>query len=247
MIDAIHEKFRRANDPSSTKEELLELMSFKDELIDASIALNKAADREVLSLLEHSEFESVRKNLLARYCDLPELYTISMREVSVTDAEYIFGLRVDNTYNKYISKVSNDLNQQGAYIESYINGNKNHISSLYFIIENKDKNVRCGTVRIYNFKGNSFEWGSWILDENKTRYAAMETAIFVYEFAFKNLGFSKSEFEVNKLNEKVVSYHLKSGAKIVSEDDINYYFRINKDDALEFTATLKQRLESKTH
>ncbi|MFT7257852.1 MAG: hypothetical protein ACI8VR_002912, partial [Candidatus Azotimanducaceae bacterium] len=115
-------------------------------------------------------------------------------------------------------------------------------SSFYFIIENKARNVRCGTLRLYNFNGDSFEWGSWILDENKTRYAAMETAIFVYEFAMLNLGFARSDFEVRKQNEKVVSYHLKSGAKIIAEDDVNFYFRIEKEVGLRFAATLREQL-----
>ena len=76
-------------------------------------------------------------------------------------------------------------------------------------------------------------------------YAAMETAVLIYEFAFNTLGFRKSEFEVNKNNEKVVSYHKKSGAKIIGEDDINYYFRVEKEVGLDFAKTLRERLESK--
>ena len=82
--------------------------------------------------------------------------------------------------------------------------------------------------------------GLLILDSNKTRYAALETAILIYEFAFNTLGFRKSEFEVNKNNEKVISYHKKSGAVIIGEDDINYYFRIEKNVGLDFAQRLRE-------
>ena len=69
--------------------------------------------------------------------------------------------------------------------------------------------------------------------------------ILIYEFAFTTLGFNSSEFEVNKNNGKVVSYHKKSGAQIIREDDVNYYFRVNKEIGLQFASTLRDRLEAK--
>jgi len=119
--------------------------------------------------------------------------------------------------------------------------------SLYLVLTNKRSRVRCGVVRLYNFKENSFEWGSWILDVNKTRYAAVETAILVYELGFKVFGFEESNFEVNKDNERVVSFHLKSGAKIVSEDEINFYFQMTEQAGLQFSHHQRSRLMSRSN
>ncbi|WP_175540395.1 GNAT family N-acetyltransferase [Halomonas sp. QHL1] len=242
-----HEIFRKANNPLTNKDELLEIAKLNDNILSAAIAFNVNADREILSTLEKINSPEVRRNLATRYGNYPNLYTIEVREVTEGDSSYVYSLRTDISYSKYISKVSSEPEQQRSYINNYIKENQLVRSSFYFIIKNIENNKRCGTVRLYNFRDDSFEWGSWILDSNKTRFAAMETAIFVYEFAFNNLGFSKSEFEVNKENEKVVSYHLKSGAKVISEDSENLYFRITKDEALSFTATLRNRLESKMH
>lgn len=175
----------------------------------------------------------------------PKLYSIKFREIELSDAEYVLKLRTNDSYSKYISKVSDDIYIQRNYIKNYIKENQSNRNSFYFIIENEQSGMRCGTVRIYNFDRSVFEWGSWILDENKPRYAAMETAIMIYEFAFKVLCFEKSEFEVNKENDKVVSYHLKSGANIIREDNINFYFRIEKEIALKFANDLRNKIESK--
>ncbi|HDI3323402.1 TPA: N-acetyltransferase, partial [Vibrio cholerae] len=88
--------------------------------------------------------------------------------------------------------------------------------------------VPCGTVRIYDFKNDSFSWGSWILNDSKPRYAAVESAFLIYEFGFEKLGFKKSHFEVVKGNDKVSDFHLKFGAQQVDEDSDNYYYEISK-------------------
>lgn len=176
---------------------------------------------------------------------IPKLYTTAVREIAEDDAKYIFSLRTDAGYSKYISKVSDDVEDQRNYIRAYLADNANKRKSYYLILLNNLTGKRCGTVRLYNFNLDCFEWGSWILDHNKPRYAAMETGILVYEFAFEALGFSKSEFEVNKKNERVVDYHLKSGAEIINQDATNLYFRISKPAGLTFAHYLRTRLEKK--
>ena len=73
----------------------------------------------------------------------------------------------------------------------------------------------------------------------------METAILIYEFAFNVLGFDRSEFKVNKRNEKVISYHKKSGANIIRQDEYNFYFSIQKEISLQFSNTIRKKLKSK--
>lgn len=154
-----------------------------------------------------------------------ESKTIRLRLVDIDDAEFILSLRLDDNYNKYLSGVSPSLFAQKEWIENYKADELNK-KQFYFIIETLD-GVPCGTVRVYDLKESSFSWGSWILNQNKTRYAAIESAYLVYEFGFKQLGFCKSHFEVMKGNDRVVSFHMKMGAMIVSEDDQNFYFTID--------------------
>lgn len=165
--------------------------------------------------------------------------TIQMRLVESSDAEFILKLRLDDRYNQFLSAVSPDVESQRAWISEYKKDEESGVQ-YYFIIERVD-GVPCGTVRIYDLQPESFSWGSWILNEDKTRYAALESAFLVYEFGFGKLGFRKSHFEVMKGNTRVVSFHKKMGAVEIGEDEQNFYFEIS-DDAV---AASKQKLASK--
>lgn len=149
-----------------------------------------------------------------------------MRLANEYDAEFILSLRLDSRYNLYISDVSPNVEDQRAWLRNYKN-DESLGKQYYFIIEKLD-GTPCGTVRIYDLRNDSFCWGSWILNDKKTRYSAVESALLVYEFGFDKLGFDKSHFEVDKRNEKVVSFHEKFGATKVGEDPNYYYFEIEK-------------------
>jgi RimJ/RimL family protein N-acetyltransferase len=149
---------------------------------------------------------------------------IRLRLIEIEDADFVLALRLDNRYNKYLSSVKADFVAQKQWIVDY-KIEESAGRQFYFIIERVD-GVPCGTVRIYDIRENSFCWGSWILNENKTRYAAIESAFLVYDFGFNKLGFDRAHFEVVKKNERVVSFHKKMGAVEVGEDDINFYFEI---------------------
>lgn len=150
--------------------------------------------------------------------------TIMLRPVEESDAEFIVGLRVDEKYNKHLSVVTADVEAQINWIRRYKEDEANK-QQFYFIIERLD-GERCGTVRLYDFVGESFSWGSWILNEQKTRYAAIESAFLVYRFAFEELGFKRCHFEVRKGNERVISFHEKMGALKTGETDLEYLFEI---------------------
>lgn len=153
---------------------------------------------------------------------------IQLRLVEESDAEFIISLRTDDNYNKYLSTIDGDIESQRKWIKKY-KESENKKEQFYFIIERID-GTPCGTVRIYDLENNSFCWGSWILNQDKTKYSAIESALLVYRYGFGELGFKNSHFEVIKGNEKVVQFHLKMGARIISEDSDNYYFRITEND-----------------
>lgn len=152
--------------------------------------------------------------------------SICLRLIRIEDAGFVLKLRLDERYNRFLSPVKSDLEAQEKWIADY---KKEEAAGrqFYFIIERLD-GVPCGTVRIYDIKGDSFCWGSWILNDSKTRYAAVESALLVYDFGFNELGFSKSHFDVVKKNVQVISFHKKMGAIEVGEDDVNIYFEISR-------------------
>lgn len=154
--------------------------------------------------------------------------TIRLRLIEESDASFIVSIRSNEKYNRYLSSVSSDVEVQRQWIKDYKEKEKN-LQEFYFIIERNDDGSRCGSVRVYDLREDSFCWGSWILNENKTRYSALESALLVYEFGFEKLGFNKSHFEVVKDNSKVVEFHLKFGANKVGEDDEYFYYEIDRN------------------
>lgn len=153
--------------------------------------------------------------------------SIRLRLVQESDASFILALRLNDRLNQFLSEVSPDLAAQQQWIRSY-KELEHAKKEFYFIIERLD-GVACGTVRVYDLTEDSFCWGSWILNDDKTKFAALESAFLVYEFGFSVLGYSKSHFEVMKSNERVVSFHRKMGATLIKEDAVNYYFNIDRD------------------
>lgn len=170
--------------------------------------------------------------------------TIHFRLVNISDAEFICNLRNTSKLNKHISKSTAIVADQIKWIENYKKREK-EIQEFYFIIERNDNNERIGTIRIYDFRDNleSFCWGSWILSSNKTRYAAIESALLIYKIAFDELGFEQSHFDVRKDNLSVHKFHMKLGAIHTYENDLDNFYLYPKSKYLEALQRYKIFLE----
>ncbi|EHJ93081.1 GNAT family N-acetyltransferase [Vreelandella boliviensis] len=169
-----------------------------------------------------------------------ESKNILIRFVEESDADFILSLRLDNRYNTFLSAVSPDVKAQRNWIKKY-KKDEERGEQYYFIIERLD-GTPCGTVRVYDIRKDSFCWGSWILNENKTRYAALESAFLVYEFGFKKLGFKKSHFDVMKGNKGVIKFHTRMGATKLDEDEVNDYFEITEAAVLQAKENLAGKI-----
>ncbi|WP_377278845.1 GNAT family N-acetyltransferase [Rhizobium sp. R86522] len=139
-----------------------------------------------------------------------QLGSIRFTPVREHHRHYIYSLRVNPKYNTHLSPAPASADSQGAWISTYTEREAAG-TEYYFLIERID-GTACGTVRLYDFKENSFCWGSWILDENKTRYAAIQSALLVYEIGFDKLGFEQSHFDVRLENTRVIAFHERMGA-----------------------------------
>lgn len=152
---------------------------------------------------------------------------IGLRLAEVSDAKFILDIRSDNKKTRYLSKVDNDIEKQKAWLVEYKKKELNR-EEYYFIICNKD-NVPCGTVRAYDFKGNSFSWGSWLINSKLAPVTAgIESALLMYEFAFYYLCFENCHFEVVSENTKVRSFHEKMGALVSSANRTKTFYKYNK-------------------
>ena len=81
---------------------------------------------------------------------------------------------------------------------------------------------------MYDFKSDSFCWGSWIIKEDAPKTTAIESALQIYEFGFYSLGFEKAYFSVRKGNNKVIAFHKRFGTKIADENELYYFFILEK-------------------
>lgn len=160
-----------------------------------------------------------------------ESKSIYFRLAEVSDAEFILGLRLNNGLNRYLSNTDASLESQRNWLMEYKSREKSG-NEYYFVIVRKDTNIPIGVVRLYDFiiERNSFCWGSWILNSDKTRTAAIESALLVYEYAFRTLNFSRAHFDVRKDNISVVKFHKKLGAVEVGEtkDDILFEYSLEE-------------------
>lgn len=147
---------------------------------------------------------------------------LSLRLVQPEDAAYIHELRTDPAYNGHLSTVTGTVEDQRNWIEVY-KTRETVGTEFYFVIERKDQ-VRCGVVRLYDITDDQFTWGSWILDHNKPRKAALESAVLIYRYGFEVLGLSRSIFDVRRGNEKTLAFHRRLKATQIDEDDQNIYF-----------------------
>ena len=153
---------------------------------------------------------------------------INMRTVTTEDAEFIYNMRQNQNKTKYLSKVTGTVESQKEWIKNY-KQREEEKKEFYFVIESKDKR-KLGLVRMYDFQDNSFCWGSWLIKEDAPITTAIESALQIYEFGFYSLGFEKSHFDVRKGNDKVIAFHQRFGAKIVDEDELDYFFNFEKSD-----------------
>ena len=153
---------------------------------------------------------------------------INMRTVTTEDAEFIYNMRQNQDKTKYLSKVTGTVESQKEWIKNY-KQREEEKKEFYFVIESKDKR-KLGLVRMYDFQDNSFCWGSWLIKEDAPKSTAIESALQIYEFGFYSLGFEKSHFDVRKGNDKVIAFHKRFGAKIVDEDELDYFFNFEKSD-----------------
>lgn len=225
-----HIAFRKANDDETPTELLTTLSRSTDEVIRAAIALNNATPIKVLEDLLNDSSTHVLSCLRKRgYKTRPALRkpkklvgsNLVFRDATKEDAAFILELRTDSKKATHISKTSNDLKQQEAWLERYEKDGE----QVYFIIFNK-QGERVGTVRLYDIKDDSFCWGSWVLKNGTPSSYAIESVLLVYHFAL-SLGFEKAHFDVRKGNQSIWKFHERFGAKKVEETTDDFIYNIS--------------------
>jgi RimJ/RimL family protein N-acetyltransferase len=145
-----------------------------------------------------------------------------LRLIEPDDAEYVHALRTNPNYNAHLSEVTGTATDQRRWIEGY-KSREAGLSELYYVIERHD-GVRCGLVRLYGIEEESFTWGSWILDHNKTRRAALESAVLSFGVGFELLDRPNALVDVRIENTRALSIYERMGMVELERDEVDIYF-----------------------
>lgn len=148
--------------------------------------------------------------------------TLVLRLIEPEDADYLHGLRTNPVYNTHLSAVYGTADDQRQWINDYKRREAEGLE-FYYLIERLD-GVPCGTVRLYDIGDDHFTWGSWILDHNKTRKAALESAVLSFGIGFERLNRSRALVDVRVANEKAQSFYRRLGMTEIRRDARDIYF-----------------------
>lgn len=156
-------------------------------------------------------------------------YGITLRFIEIADAEFVVNLRNDASKGRFISATSTDVSVQENWISNY--KERELDKKEYYFIAVDSEGTMFSTYRVYDITVDSVEIGSWV---SKPGYSvgmnSIKVDLIVKEFVFDNLGFDILRFTVNKGNSSVLKYHKLFKPTIVSVDDENFYYHLNKDD-----------------
>jgi RimJ/RimL family protein N-acetyltransferase len=150
--------------------------------------------------------------------------TLAMRDAATTDAPFIHALRTDAARSRHLSATSAALDDQVLWLQRYAAAD----DQAYFVIEDRHGQPQ-GAVRLYDARGDSFCWGSWVLKEGAPPHAAIESALMVYAYALDTLGFRAAHFDVRKANERVWRFHERFGAQRTGETALDYLYALPAD------------------
>lgn len=130
---------------------------------------------------------------------------ISLRTVSIDDAEFILNLRLDDSKNEYIHETPNDIKLQKMWIENQ----RSKSNDYYFLIMNKEQKP-LGTISLYNLTHISGELGRWISYGNA--YENLESVILLHNFAYQVLNLERVYTCTKIENKKVIRFWKKFGS-----------------------------------
>jgi RimJ/RimL family protein N-acetyltransferase len=150
-----------------------------------------------------------------------------LRLIRPEDADYVHALRTDPAYNRHLSEVRGTAEDQRRWIEDY-KAREVDLRELYYVIERRD-GVRCGLVRLYDIGKDGFTWGSWILDRNKTRKAALESAVLSFGIGFEGLRLPTANVDVRVENDHAQAFYRRLGMTEIRRDARDIYFAYPRD------------------
>jgi acetyltransferase-like isoleucine patch superfamily enzyme len=189
--------------------------------------LGEVLDLNLFSKATGTKFQWKDTKLVKVHKKFMQVENITLRLIDKSDAGFIIDLRTDQKLGQNISWTSPNLQDQIEWIERYKKRESNK-EEFYFIFEDANQKP-WGTIRLYDFKENSFTIGSWLCLPDNKEQLAIKAWLLSVEYGFEKLGFSSCLFDVRKKNISVLYFAYLFHPEIINDDELNYYFRLDKD------------------
>lgn len=150
--------------------------------------------------------------------------SLTLRNVRLNDAAFILALRCDPVLGRHLSPTQPDVAAQQQWISQHAL----LPDEYYFLIEDRSR-TRLGTTRIYEIRGSSFCWGSWVLARHAPRSASIESMLLSFDYGFFDLGLKRGWMNVATGNRRAIGIYRKFGAKLTHSDDRYVYFEVTRE------------------
>jgi RimJ/RimL family protein N-acetyltransferase len=159
---------------------------------------------------------------------LRDKFHVKKRFVEPADAEFILSLRMNDSLGRFLSHTDPDIDKQREWIEAYKKRERRG-EEFYFLFAG-DKEAKYGVSRIYNVdrREKTFEVGSWLFSPDSPVGLAPLADLCVRDYGFERTGAVACRFEVRKDNGSVVNYHRRFDPELTGEDELNFYFRLDR-------------------
>jgi hypothetical protein len=154
-------------------------------------------------------------------------YGIHCRFVCEDDAEFIVQLRTNPILSRFIHSTENSVQKQREWIRQY-KQREALGKDYYFIYFKGDEPI--GVNRLYNIDEKSATSGSWICRPNVEGVASILIEIILRHILFDIMGAEFDHFDVRIENKRVRCFTEMCGAKLVSENDLDAFYKLTVED-----------------
>ena len=158
---------------------------------------------------------------------------VVLKEISLNDSLFIYKLRLNKIISFYLHKPPISIKDQKNWIKKNIKDQK----TLDFIIINKKKNKKLGTIAFDSININEGEWGRWISKGNTIEN--IEAIILLLNYGFKKLKLKKIYSLTNINNKRVINFHTKTTALYSGKIKSFFLIKNKKTDAVKFVFNKK--------
>lgn len=149
---------------------------------------------------------------------------VTLREVSVADAEFILGLRLSEKA-KLLHKTENDVTKQQDYIRQYLTLD----NEWYFIICDKQGDS-LGCISIYDLDNRGGgRTGRWIMRDLQDHRIALESKLLVMDYLFNEIGLTVAYTDTHVENLGMQGAFKMWGYEFIEQKGDEFYYRLTRE------------------